>query len=37
MYFLVKRSILLLLHAGNGTFSSSPYLDAHGEIDVSMR
>lgn len=37
MYFLVKRCSLLYLYAGNGTFSQSPYLDAHGEVDVSMR
>ncbi|KAF8629016.1 hypothetical protein AX17_005872 [Amanita inopinata Kibby_2008] len=37
MYFLVKRCSLLYLFAGNGTFISSPYLDIHGETDVSMR
>jgi len=37
MYFLVKRCSLLYLYATNGTFSQSPYLDAHGEVDISMR
>ncbi|KAL0950567.1 hypothetical protein HGRIS_007369 [Hohenbuehelia grisea] len=37
MYFLVKRCSLLYLYANNGTFAQSPYLDAHGEVDISMR
>ncbi|KAK0502977.1 hypothetical protein EDD18DRAFT_1276884 [Armillaria luteobubalina] len=37
IYFLVKRCSLLYLYANNGTFSQSPYLDVHGEIDISMR
>lgn len=37
IYFLVKRCSLLYLYANNGTFSQSPYLDIHGEVDVSMR
>jgi len=37
MYFLVKKCSLLFLHAGNGTFAQSPYLDVHGEVDMSMR
>lgn len=37
IYFLVKRCSLLYLYANNGTFVQSPYLDAHGEIDISMR
>ncbi|KAF8060768.1 hypothetical protein FPV67DRAFT_1423562 [Lyophyllum atratum] len=37
IYFLVKRCSLLYLFANNGTFGQSPYLDAHGEIDISMR
>ena len=37
VYFLVKRCSLLYLYAGNGTFAQSPYLDVHGEVDVSMR
>ncbi|KAI0321477.1 hypothetical protein OF83DRAFT_1051178 [Amylostereum chailletii] len=37
LFFLVKRCSLLYLHAGNGCFTQSPYLDAHGEIDMSMR
>ncbi|KAJ8518930.1 hypothetical protein ONZ45_g4061 [Pleurotus djamor] len=37
LYFLVKRCSLLYLYANNGTFVQSPYLDAHGEIDPSMR
>lgn len=37
IYFLVKRCSLLYLSASNGTFAQSPYLDAHGEVDISMR
>jgi E3 ubiquitin-protein ligase UBR1 len=37
MYFLIKKCCLLFLHAGNGTFAQSPYLDIHGEVDMSMR
>ncbi|KAF8992917.1 hypothetical protein BDQ17DRAFT_1432049 [Cyathus striatus] len=37
IYFLVKRCTILYLNSSNGTFSSSPYLDVHGEIDISMR
>ncbi|KAI0782190.1 hypothetical protein C8Q75DRAFT_727881 [Abortiporus biennis] len=37
MYFLVKRCSLLYIYANNGHFASSPYLDVHGEVDVSMR
>lgn len=37
VYFLVKRCSLLYLYASNGTFAQSPYLDVHGEVDVSMR
>ncbi|KAH9850612.1 hypothetical protein C2E23DRAFT_734790 [Lenzites betulinus] len=37
LYFLVKRCSLLFLYANNGAFGQSPYLDVHGEVDVSMR
>ena len=37
MFFLVKRCSLLYLNAGNGAFLAPPYLDTHGEIDISMR
>ncbi|KAG8907469.1 hypothetical protein FRB99_004045 [Tulasnella sp. 403] len=37
MYFLVKRSMILYLYAGSGSFSQSPYLDVHGEFDYMMR
>ncbi|KAJ7461265.1 hypothetical protein B0H11DRAFT_2285848 [Mycena galericulata] len=37
VYFLVKRCMLLYLYSNNGTFSPPPYLDAHGEVDISMR
>jgi hypothetical protein len=37
IYFLVKRCSLLYLYASSGTFAQSPYLDAHGEVDHSMR
>lgn len=37
IYFLVKRCSLLYLYAGNGAFVQAPYLDVHGEMDMSMR
>ncbi|KAF7295603.1 E3 ubiquitin-protein ligase [Mycena indigotica] len=37
VYFLVKRCMLLYIYANNGTFAPPPYLDAHGEVDISMR
>ncbi|KAI5118525.1 hypothetical protein M0805_007693 [Coniferiporia weirii] len=37
VYFLVKRCSLLYLYAGNGSFVQAPYLDVHGEVDISMR
>ncbi|KAH7923758.1 hypothetical protein BV22DRAFT_1092243 [Leucogyrophana mollusca] len=37
LYFVVKRCSLLYLYANDGTFTQSPYLDVHGEVDVSMR
>ncbi|KIK56391.1 hypothetical protein GYMLUDRAFT_1016120 [Collybiopsis luxurians FD-317 M1] len=37
IYFLVKRCIIIYLYGNNGTFAPSPYLDVHGEVDVSMR
>ncbi|TFK47973.1 hypothetical protein OE88DRAFT_1704965 [Heliocybe sulcata] len=37
LYFLIKRCSVLFLYAGNGAFISPPYLDVHGEVDVSMR
>ena len=37
LYFIVKRCSLLYLYAGNGSFAQSPYLDVHGEVDISMR
>lgn len=37
IYFLVKRCSVLYLYANNGTFAQSPYLDTHGEVDISMR
>ncbi|KAH0838891.1 hypothetical protein J3R83DRAFT_7318 [Lanmaoa asiatica] len=37
LYFIVKRCSLLYLYANNGSFTQSPYLDVHGEVDISMR
>lgn len=37
LYFIVKRCSLLYLYANNGSFGQSPYLDIHGEVDISMR
>ncbi|KAF9481254.1 hypothetical protein BDN70DRAFT_876575 [Pholiota conissans] len=36
IYYCVKRCSVLYLNSGNGTFTTSPYLDAHGEVDLSM-
>ncbi|KAF8880925.1 hypothetical protein CPB84DRAFT_1687402 [Gymnopilus junonius] len=36
IYYCVKRCSVLYLNSGNGTFTASPYLDAHGEVDLSM-
>lgn len=33
----IKRWVLLYLYAGSGSFSHMPYLDSHGELDLSMR
>ena len=33
----MKRCAILYLNSGNGTFTPSPYLDQHGEVDLSMR
>ncbi|EIW86012.1 hypothetical protein CONPUDRAFT_94286 [Coniophora puteana RWD-64-598 SS2] len=37
VYFVVKRCALLYVYPNLGTFVQSPYLDAHGEVDTSMR
>ncbi|KAI0802993.1 hypothetical protein BC629DRAFT_1490697 [Irpex lacteus] len=37
VFFCVKRCAMLYLYANNGTFGQSPYLDVHGEADMSMR
>jgi len=37
VYFLVKRCMLLFLHAGSGSYTQPPYLDVHGEFDYMMR
>jgi len=37
IYFLLKRCQVVYLYANNGTFWQSPYLDVHGEVDISMR
>ncbi|KAF4623369.1 hypothetical protein D9613_001400 [Agrocybe pediades] len=36
IYYCVKRCSVLYLNNLNGTFTPSPYLDAHGEVDLSM-
>jgi hypothetical protein len=37
IYYCVKRCSVLYLSSGIGSFTPSPYLDAHGEVDLSMR
>ncbi|CEH14174.1 N-end rule pathway, recognition component UBR1 [Ceraceosorus bombacis] len=37
LFFKVKTNIVLLLYAGNGSFTYSPYLDTHGELDIGLR
>ncbi|ESK86483.1 hypothetical protein Moror_9888 [Moniliophthora roreri MCA 2997] len=37
VYFLVKRCVVLYLYGNSGSFTQSPYLDVHGEVDISMR
>jgi E3 ubiquitin-protein ligase UBR1 len=36
IYYCVKRCSVLYLNSSIGTFTPSPYLDAHGELDLSM-
>ncbi|GJN92345.1 hypothetical protein Rhopal_005375-T1 [Rhodotorula paludigena] len=37
VFYLIKRNVLLYLHADKGAFSTPPYLDSHGEVDVGGR
>ncbi|BGP18684.1 hypothetical protein JCM10213_006906 [Rhodosporidiobolus nylandii] len=37
IYYLVKRNAILYLHTDKGAFSTPPYLDSHGEVDVAGR
>ncbi len=37
MFVDIKRWVLLYLYAGSGSFGHMPYLDSHGELDISMR
>jgi hypothetical protein len=37
LHFVVKQCSLLYLYANNGTFAQAPYLDVHGEVDISTR
>ena len=34
---MVKKCVVLLLHAQKGFFHNSPYLDAHGESDLGLK
>ncbi|GJJ13832.1 hypothetical protein Clacol_008089 [Clathrus columnatus] len=36
-YFVPKRCTVLYLFDGSGSFASAPFLDAHGEVDHSLR
>ena len=37
IYFDIKRSFILYLFTGSGSFGQTPYLDAYGEMDITMR
>lgn len=37
VYFIIKRNSILYLSTDKGTFSTPPYLDSHGEVDVGGR
>ncbi|WRT68366.1 uncharacterized protein IL334_005342 [Kwoniella shivajii] len=37
MFVDIRRWIILYLYAGSGSFGYMPYLDQHGELDISMR
>lgn len=37
MFVDIKRWLLIYLYAGSGSFGHMPYLDTHGELDLSMR
>ncbi|KAI5477954.1 hypothetical protein MNV49_005746 [Pseudohyphozyma bogoriensis] len=37
VYFLIKRNVVLYLYTDKGTFTSPPYLDSHGEVDLVGR
>ncbi|KAK4704824.1 hypothetical protein P7C70_g1383, partial [Phenoliferia sp. Uapishka_3] len=37
IFFLVKKNSVLYLYTDKGTFSTPPYLDSHGEVDVGGR
>lgn len=37
LFFKVKSNIITLLFQGNGCFTYSPYLDAHGEVDIGLK
>ncbi|WVQ99973.1 hypothetical protein IAU59_007116 [Kwoniella sp. CBS 9459] len=37
MFVDIRRWVILYLYAGSGSFGHMPYLDEHGELDISMR
>jgi E3 ubiquitin-protein ligase UBR1 len=37
IFFIIKRSLVLLLHNENGCYMNPMYLDAHGEVDIGLR
>nr|XP_019011443.1 ubiquitin-protein ligase [Kwoniella pini CBS 10737]OCF50224.1 ubiquitin-protein ligase [Kwoniella pini CBS 10737] len=37
MFVDIRRWVILYLYAGSGSFGHMPYLDQHGELDISMR
>ncbi|GAA5823895.1 hypothetical protein JCM11251_003337 [Rhodosporidiobolus azoricus] len=37
IYYLIKKNAILYLHTDKGSFSTPPYLDSHGEVDIAGR
>lgn len=37
MFINIRKCMILLLHARNGSWVPAPYLDKHGEADAGLR